>query len=266
MVNAPAPFYLCGTIHALSGNDYPLPKPYYQALKDSKRLLFEIDPDPKSNFGHDFVRASLYPKGDSIRRHVHPKTWEYLAKNFKASNWASKGWQMGDLLFDNFDQMRPWAIADMWGIHGYDDVYSEHGVDNYLEFQATRMGKQTGGLETDQAHIEVLRGMSDIDAELTLLDAMVRGDKRRDDYNTIRAAWKRGDLGPILADEERSRKLNLGGEIRLLDYRNLRWMKRIVAEIQSGVPTAIVAGVDHFVGTNSVVDLLQKRGYKVEQL
>ena len=112
VVNAPAPFYLVGTIHALSGHDYPLPKPYYQALKDSKRLLFEVDPNPKSNFGHDFVRASLYPKGDSIQRHVHPHTWEYLAKNFQASGWAGKqNWRVGDLLFDSFDQMRPWAIA-----------------------------------------------------------------------------------------------------------------------------------------------------------
>ena len=95
--------------------------------------------------------------------------------------------------------MRPWAIADcMWGIHGYNDVFSEHGVDNYLAYQATRMGKQTGGLETDQEHIEVLRGMSDIDAELDLFDAMVRGDKRRDDFDTVRAAWKRGDCDTIL--------------------------------------------------------------------
>ena len=267
ITNVPAPFYLCGTIHALSGNDYPLPKPYYQALRDSKRLLFEIDPNPKSNFGHDFVRASVYPKGDSIQRHVHPHTWEYLAKNFKASGWTGKkNWKVGDFLFDSFDQMRPWAIASMWGIHGYNDVFSEHGVDNYLEYQARRMGKQTGGLETDREHIEVLRGMSDIDAELTLLDTMVSGDKRRDDFDKIRAAWKRGDLGPILEDEQRSRKLNLGGEIRLLDYRNLRWIKRIEAEIAGRQPTAIVAGVDHFVGANSVVDLLEKRGYKVEQL
>ena len=50
VVNAPAPFYLVGTIHALSGHDYPLPKPYYQALKDSNRLLFEVDPHPHNDW------------------------------------------------------------------------------------------------------------------------------------------------------------------------------------------------------------------------
>jgi hypothetical protein len=266
VVNAPAPFYLVGTIHALSGRDYPLPKPYYQALKDSKRLLFELDPDPRSNFGHYFVRAAVYPKGDTIARHVHPHTYEYLAKNFRISGWTSKGWRMGDYLFDTWDQMRPWAIAYMWGIHGYDDVFGEYGVDNFLSYQARRLGKETGGLETDMEHIEVLKGMADIDAELTLLDTMVRGDKRRDDFDKMRAGWKRGDVGPILEEDARSRKLNLGGEIRLLDYRNLRWIKRIVGEIQGGVPTAIVVGTGHFVGPNSVIELLEKRGYKIEQL
>jgi uncharacterized protein len=266
VTNVPAPFYLIGTVHALAGNDYPLPKAYDQALHDSKRLLLEIDPDPKSNFSHNFAKAAIYPQGDTIRRHVHPKTWEYVAKNFKISGWAGKGWRIGDYLFDTFDQMRPWAIAYMWGIHGYNDVFSEHGVDHYLGYQARRMGKQTAGLETDQEHIEVLRGMADIDSELLLLDTMVRGDKRREEFNKLRAGWKKGDLGPIIAEGERSRKLNLGGEIRLLDYRNLRWLKRIEAEIRSGQPTAIVVGTAHFCGPNNLIELLQKRGYKIDQL
>jgi uncharacterized protein YbaP (TraB family) len=58
----------------------------------------------------------------------------------------------------------------------------------------------------------------------------------------------------------------LGGEIRLLDYRNLRWMKRIEAEIAGGQPTAIVVGTAHFVGPNNVIELLEKRGHKIEQL
>jgi uncharacterized protein YbaP (TraB family) len=80
-----APCYLVGTIHALSGSDYPLPRGYNQALKDSQRLVFEITPDPKSDFSRKLFRAAAYPKGDDIRRHVHPKTWEVLSANYKAS-------------------------------------------------------------------------------------------------------------------------------------------------------------------------------------
>jgi uncharacterized protein YbaP (TraB family) len=161
----------------------------------------------------------------------------------------------------------PWAIAYyIWGIRGYSDIYSGLGVDNYISYHAKRAGKARGGLESLEAHVDVLRGMSDIDAELILLDSLVRGDKRRDDFNATRTGWKHGDMGAMLADEDRQRKLNPGAEMRLLDYRNLRWIPKIEGAIKSGVPTSIVVGTGHFSGTNSVIDLLQKRGYKIEQL
>ena len=50
VTNAPAPFYLVGTLHALSGKDYPLPKPYVEAIHNSQQFFFEIAPDPKGQF------------------------------------------------------------------------------------------------------------------------------------------------------------------------------------------------------------------------
>lgn len=108
--------------------------------------------------------------------------------------------------------------------------------------------------------------MADIDAELLLLDALVRGDKRRDDFNATRSGWAKGDMTAMLADEKRARDLNPGCEMRLLDYRNLRWIPKIESLIKSGVPTSIVVGTGHYGGANSVIDLLQKRGHKIEQL
>lgn len=267
VTNAPAPFYLVGTIHALNGNDYPLPAAYDRALRDSKQLFFEVDPDPRGNYGKQFTDAAIYPHGDMIQKHVHPQTWAYLEKAFRASNYLGQRFHMGETFVSDMHDLRPWAIAFfIWQIHGYNDAFSEHGVDNHLAFQARRLGKRTGGLETGTQHIDVLRGMSDMDAELLLLDTMVQGDKRKDTFNATRAAWKKGDIGPIAAELERSRKLNMGGELRLLDYRNLRWIGRIDSLIKSGIPTAIVVGTAHFVGPNNIRELLEKRGYKIEQL
>src|SRR5689334_1023947 len=54
--NTPAPCYLVGTLHALRARDYPLPAGYYQALEDSKRLVFEMRMlDPGSKFAENFV-------------------------------------------------------------------------------------------------------------------------------------------------------------------------------------------------------------------
>ncbi|MGI8956841.1 MAG: TraB/GumN family protein [Chthoniobacterales bacterium] len=269
VTNAPAPFYLVGTLHALSGKDYPLPKAYDQAMRDSKQFYFEIDPDIQSeaDFSKRFLRGAVYPNGDDIRRHIHPQTWDFLVKRFRRSNLLGHGWYFGDVYVPGLQNIRPWAIAYyLWGINGYTDISSKYGVDYHIAFDAKRHGKPCAGLESNEAHVDVLRGMSDIDSELTLLDALVRGDKRRDDFDGMRAGWKHGDLQPIAADIKRERDVNMGGELRLLDYRNLRWLPKIEGAIKTGVPTSIVAGSAHFIGPNSVCDLLTKRGYKLEQL
>ena len=267
VTNASAPFYLVGTIHALSGRDYPLPKPYMEALKTSQQFFFEVDQHPDSDFGPRFVKAASYPKGDDIRRHIHPKTWEFLAKRFRNSNILGKKFHIGDNYLNGIQEMRPWAVVDfIWGVNGYSDLSGSYGVDNYFFYNARRAGKACGALESPEAHVDVLRGMADIDAELMLLDALVRGDKRRDDFNQVRAGWRKGDTSAIEAESKRAREMNPGAEMRLLDYRNLRWIPKIEGAIKSGVPTSIVVGSAHFCGPNSVIELLQKRGYKIEQL
>jgi uncharacterized protein YbaP (TraB family) len=244
-----------------------LPKAYSEAIHNSQQFFFEVAPDPKSNFGKLFDEAAAYPNGDDIRRHIHPATWNFLEQRFRRSNYLGKGFRFGEHYVPAIQNLRPWAVAFfIWGINGYSDISGGLGVDGHIAYDAKRMGKAWGGLETPAEHVEVLRGMADIDAELILLDALVRGDKRRDDFNAMRAGWKKGDTGPILAEDKRVRDENLGAEIRLLDYRNLRWIPKIVTLIKSGVPTSIVVGTGHFCGTNSVIELLQKKGYKIEQL
>src|SRR5207247_7766412 len=67
VTNAKAPFYLVGSIHALSKKDYPLPAPYEIALKDSGRLLFEFDPTQHAEFEAKFATAAKYPPGQDLR-------------------------------------------------------------------------------------------------------------------------------------------------------------------------------------------------------
>jgi uncharacterized protein YbaP (TraB family) len=278
IANVKQPFYLVGTIHALSSSDYPLPKGFEQALKDSQQFLFEMDmhPDAEYEFAKKFSVAAAYPKGDDIRRHIHPQAYVFLHKNFAYSGLLGPAHGMNKFRemdrfgyhhIDNIEQLRPWAVAYyIWGIRGFNDVFSKNGVDNYLAFQARREGKEIRALETAQEHVDVLAGMTDTESELLLLDAIVRGDKRRDDYNEIRAAWKKGDVAKMWELEQRERKLNPGGEARLLDMRNVKWIPEIKAEINSGKPTAIVVGAGHYPGYNGLLSLLEHQGYKIEQL
>jgi len=60
--------------------------------------------------------------------------------------------------------------------------------------------------------------------------------------------------------------LNPGADVKLLDYRNIKWIPRIKEEFNSGKPTSIVVGSGHMLGPNGLIALLHKSGYEFEQL
>src|SRR5438876_3051307 len=81
VTNANAPFYLVGSIHALSKSDYPLPSPYEVALSNSKRFVFEFDPNRHVEFEKKFEAAGKYPRGQDIRSKIHPDLLVLLRQN-----------------------------------------------------------------------------------------------------------------------------------------------------------------------------------------
>src|SRR5512132_2152691 len=81
VTNAKAPFYLVGSIHALSNKDYPLPAPYEIALRDSRRFLFEFDPNRHVEFEKKFEAAGKYPPGQDIRSKIDPGLLGWLRQN-----------------------------------------------------------------------------------------------------------------------------------------------------------------------------------------
>lgn len=268
VTNTPAPCYLVGTLHALSGNDYRLPAGYYQALHDSKRLVFEMNPDLGSDFQKKFARAAAYPKGDDVRRHVHPKTSQILEVNFKNARLFGRSMNVGGYRLEyGMLQLRPWAIAAIfYGVRGYSDIHNYYGVDNYFARQAKRSSTELAGLETVDEHVEVLHGMNDVESEIILLETIVYRDKKRDEFNQLRAAWRRGDTATLWAIHQHYRNLNPGADVRLLDIRNVKWVPKIRAEFNSGKPTSIVVGANHMLGPNGLIALLQRTGCKFEQL
>src|SRR5882724_2880422 len=81
VINAEAPFYLVGSIHALDKNDYPLPSPYDLALRDSKRIVLEFDPNRAAEFEKKFEAAAKYPRGQDIRSKIDPALLAWLRQN-----------------------------------------------------------------------------------------------------------------------------------------------------------------------------------------
>jgi len=268
VTNAKAPFYLVGSIHALSKKDYPLPAPYEIALKDSGRLLFEFDPTQHAEFEAKFAAAAKYPPGQDLRSKIHPELFAWLRQNVstvKADNRRGRRERVGT--FDGELGYKPWWIAQhLVGPATYSKGSPSHGLDNYFVDRAKGAGKKIAGLESVDEHVAVLGGLSDRDGEIILRDALTHPKNGPAEFNRMLKAWRRGDTTVLATGDAQLRKEAPWIAERFVDERNFKWIPRIEAELKSGKSTAIVAGALHFCGPNGVVKLLEKRGYKIEQL
>jgi uncharacterized protein len=268
VTNAKAPFYLVGSIHALSTKDYPLPKPYDIALKDSSRFLFEFNPTQHAEFQKKFEAAAKYPPGQDLRSRISPELLTWLRKNmFTVIPDARDGNGERFVSFDSQLRYKPWWIAQhLTAPASYSKSSPSHGLDNYFVDHAIKVGKEIGGLESVSEHVAVMGGLSDRDGEFMLQDALTQPNNGDKESGRMYKAWRKGDTNALWAGDTSLRSKAPRIAARFVDDRNVKWIPRIEAELKTGKPTAIVAGALHFSGPHSVIALLQQRGYVIEQL
>jgi uncharacterized protein YbaP (TraB family) len=253
VTNARAPFYLLGSVHSLQRTDYEQVPLIEEAIKQSQQILFEVDPKEDQTFAKKLAEAARLPRGQQILGKISPKTYNYLRK-ITINGLAE--WQ----------HLYPWAIAMLLDYPKLRGVSSIYGVDNHVADMARRYSKTTGGLETVDEHIRVFSDMHMIEGEVVLLQALVHAGEASRRYEEEVAAWKSGDTKRLYAMYAGRIKEAPTVWWRLLDRRNVKWVPTIDGAIKSGRPTMVVAGAMHFSGPRSVIALLQKHGYKIEQL
>lgn len=268
VTNAKAPFYLVGSVHTLGEDDYPLPAPYEIALKDAKRFLFEFDPTRQAEFEKKLDAAAKYPPGEDISSKIDPKLFAWLQQNILTVNSdPRRGKKSQGTGFNSGLGYKPWWIAQhLVDKNAYSNVSASPGLDDYFLARAQRVGKEIAGLESVDEHVAVLGGLSDRDGEILLRDALTPQKNGAAQLSGMRQAWRKGDTASLWAGDARFRKEAPWIAARFVDERNRKWVSRIEAELERGKPTAIVAGALHFSGPNSIVRLLKKRGYKIDQL
>ncbi|HEY2103522.1 MAG TPA: TraB/GumN family protein [Chthoniobacterales bacterium] len=257
MTNAPQPFYLLGSVHALRKSDYPLPREMEDAVRQCRTILCEVDPNETNTFARLLFESARYPRGETMRGKVHPETYSYLQKMAQKSH----------INLNRYNILRPWAIAiAMFKVPGFEGVSNSQGVDAHFVAKSREEHKQTGGLESAAAHVGVFGGMSDEESEVVLLRAIIDADKESQEYSQTLAAWRAGDTKRLWDLDTRFRVEAPSIHHRILENRNAAWIPRIESAIKSGTPTVVIAGALHFCGPNGVPALLQARGHKLEQL
>ena len=244
--------YLGGSIHGLDSTDYPLPSAYNRAFDASTALVVEEDLNISLRTAEKFYKTGFYNKGDSLRNHVDPRTYDYVRRVFAAAGMSEA----------NVAKCKPWMLIMMLWSGGTNEL----GIESYLIRRAHANHLPIYGLETFREHAEVLSGMSDKQAELVLLETFIPQAPGTDLHRQMLAAWRRGDADTIARiQRDAQRDLPSFGE-RLIAERNRNWIPKIEGYIRDRHTYFVVAGAAHMGGPDGVLAILRQRGYRIEQL
>ena len=248
--------YLGGSVHALQSVDYPLPAPYNRAFDASSRLVFEVDHKALLDSSKRLSKAGEYPRGDSLKNHVDPRTYAYLRRLFGLLKIPE----------ERIARYRPWYLALSLQAPTLHGLSQELGVEEFLLKRAKANSKPVSGLESAREHMEVFSGLSDRESEAMLLLIFIPADKGSTQAARLLEAWRRGDADTdtrIIMEGFRDFP-SLGH--RLLAARNRRWMPKIEQYLRSSQIYFVVVGAAHMGGPEGLLALLRARGYKIEQL
>jgi uncharacterized protein YbaP (TraB family) len=245
--------FLGGSAHALRSADYPLPAPYNRAFDASSRLVFETDLASNKAATKGLIKAGQYPKGDSLKNHVDPRTYSYVRRFFALQNVPEQ----------KFNTYRPWLIDMM--LESPPSENSQLGVEQFLEQRAVTNHKSITGLESVQEHMAPFVGLNDREGEALLLIHFINMGRANPGFGSILDSWRHGDAD-VLARRMRDEYQDFPAFMdRIVTARNRRWIPKIEEFIKSGQTYFVVAGAGHMGGSEGVVALLRARGYTVEQ-
>jgi uncharacterized protein YbaP (TraB family) len=253
--------YLLGSIHVLRAEDGGLPQVGEDAYRDAERLVMEIDMDDElagdpTSLAGTIQRMAMLPAGQSLRTVLGP---DYSAVKEHA--------QKAGLDLAVLDPFAPWFVATaLLQVELAKRGFSpELGVEQMIVTRAAADGKPIQGLETAEQQFRILAGLPMPLQRRFLLMTIEESDDLDTEIRELLSAWQSGDtarLARLLGDEfdefpELYRPLT--------EDRNRAWIPEIVALLDDSDDYLVVVGALHLVGRNSVVDLLQQRGYRVTQ-
>jgi hypothetical protein len=140
------------------------------------------------------------------------------------------------------------------------------GLDQHFFDRATKARKTVIGLETAESQIDRFDKMPEPLQEQMLRTTLDELGMQNKEIGSMVAAWRRGDAPTIERDLVRALQKYPAAYQSLIVERNHNWMPQLEQCLTRTTPCMVVVGAAHLVGPDGLLTLLQRKGYRIEQL
>lgn len=253
--------YLFGSIHMGDKSMYPLPEKIMKGFESSDTLAVEIDMTKVDQMEMaQMIQSMAIDMENPLPTVLSDRTkkeYDVFCEKQKSTCNMIKVFEpwMAAMTLD--------AMAVMQA--GYQE---DLGIDKF--FLRSAENKEVVELESIKSQLTILDEMPAELQDFMMLGAVTKEDG---DIEEMFDAWKRGDIESILEKaEEASRKLNVPDEV-IEQFNDLFLYKRnqVMADgianlINQGKSVFAVVGAAHYAGDKNVIDYLEEKGFKVQEL
>lgn len=253
--------YLLGSIHFGTPEMYPLPEVITSAFNQADTLVVEanvlnIDPAQMAQLVAD---KAMYRDGSSLQQHVSAKTWRGLTKAT-----ASLG-----LPVELLGPQKPWFASMTLTALALNKIgfREDLGIDQHF-LQAASGKKKIVELESLAWQLGLFEQLSEREQVIMLEETLRELDQGKEFFGRMLNAWQAGSVSGLndlfeegLSKDAASEHLN---ELIMIG-RNKSMTAKIEKMAKQGGRYFVVVGAGHLVGDESIVALLKKWGYQVDQ-
>lgn len=253
------PSYLFGTHHLIPIQFLDSVPGLFKAFNASETVVGEmvlnnIDATVK------IQQAAVLPNHLNMKKLVNDADYQLLNKELKA---------VLKLELKDISMMHPAMILTMYEMELYKQTtgfVEGNQSDSYFQLIAAEKDKKIVGLETIDQQIALLFGNGTLERQAEVLVSSIRNKSQlMNDITELNTLYKQGKLEALLTLSSKKGKVtDLTDEefAQFVDNRNLQWMNQIPELIQKS-SCFIAVGALHLPGKNGLIQLLQKKGYKV---
>ncbi|MGN0578431.1 MAG: TraB/GumN family protein [Ruminiclostridium sp.] len=262
--------YMMGTIHITLDSTFPLPDYIMEIYEGSDGVAVEYD---IRKIQSDFVVQLKYLSafalndGTTIKDHLSPETYE-KAKQFLTDC------GLYNEAFDLYSAAYWESLITSAALMQLEGADVDTGIDKYFMELASKDGKQVVSIEQLSDQTGALAAMSDRLVDSIISDSIDKIDSMPEAICGLYETWAKGDIESMeeineLEDAEIPEELKEDygvSKYYLEEKRNIGMAERAKEFLKNGDNLFYMVGFAHFCGEGSVIDLLEKDGYRVERL
>jgi len=252
--------YLQGSVHVLKADSYPLAPAIEQAYAESKALVLEVDmkemTSPETQ--QRIMEKAMLPGTETLQQVLDEDTHQKL---------GTACTQAG-LPIAALEKFKPWfATMTLTLVRlqkmGFD---AQYGLDTYFFDKAAADGKKVLGLESVDFQIDLLESLTKENPNDFVMRALADLAVIEEDVASLEKAWESGDIDALSTLISKSFEgYPYFHQTFVLD-RNKRWFETLNGLLKAPETHMVVVGAGHLSGKGGLLELLEQKGYTLEQL